>query len=191
MKIIVEGSPSDIREFVNSTEAIQEAALAAERLTEAEGREEALREEIVELEKKVASSESSEEDKQELTMLRTEVAALKHALISASEELKKVQEDASPVRLTKKQQEQVEALFAQRLEEAGAPLVFVNPNGKEITAQDMLVNIFTLLSSGNRVQAIRAVREFSGLKLISAKNLIDNALKAFGCSLDHKGVPTG
>ena len=52
-------------------------------------------------------------------------------------------------------------------------------NGSEvITAKKMIESIFSLLTSGQRVLAIKEIRTVTGIGLLPAKNLVDNLIKS-------------
>lgn len=204
MKVIIEGSSSDVRSVLSDRDSIQ--AAAEHKLEVAY-----LKSKIDEMQSKLEESERKNEAAGRLiASAEAKAAAERTAMLSCSGELKRVIEklteaqakiqhleyDAKvkdPVRLTEAQEQQIDQLFRDTLAQykAEVPLKFFDPESKKtITSTHMLEVIFGELAKGNRVVAIKRVKEATGMGINAAKNLVDNALMAFGCSLSGRNTPS-
>lgn len=201
MKVIIEGSPADVRSTLTDPNAGRNEALLSFRI-------EALEKELVVAQDKLAaasrvvaagdrliatSEKKVSEAQSALHANKVEIGAKTAHIASLEAEVQKLQfslrEMENPVKMTPIQEAEIEAVFQDTLREYGIqPLVF-SQGGKEISALFMLQTIFRVLASGDRVGAMKEIRACTGMSLIPARDLVDSALRAFGCRLNDKGFP--
>jgi len=207
MKAIFEGSPDDIRKVLTDPNAGYNEARST-LLAEYNVKESArLREEAIEHEKKIAAADrlimAAEKRANEANAAafaaKTELGAKTAHIAAQDAEIQKLNFEMrslrarmdDPIRLTAEQEAEVEALYQQTVETYKmAPLFFPTGEGSnKVSAEQWITGIFKLLATGNRVQAIREIRLYTGLSLIGARDMIDSALRAFGCVVNDKNSP--
>jgi hypothetical protein len=192
--MILEGSPADIRAAMSDTALIASAV-------EAKMKGDAAVDTMKRMKEKVESFKEnslSEKDKKELADLRKDAIECKahlgaHKAALAAAEAKVAQLKAeleNPIHLSPEQEAQLEAVFQSELAVMREPPVFPIPGGHKLTSDQILERVFGLLARGDRLHAIKMIREVSGIKLNEGRDLIDGALRAFGCNTGHNGVPT-
>lgn len=204
MKLIIEGSAIDVRAaFVDPNAAYVEARaqLRAEQLqkdldaalNELERRQKLIDSAdrlITEADRKTKEAHSSLQSiKGELTSKIARIATQEAEIQKLHFEMHGIQKE---IQLNPAQEAEIEAVFRDTLREYNAkPLVFtpVSQQGVEITAEHMFQAVFGVLAKGNRVGAIKEIRACTGMKLVETRDLIDNALRRFGCRIDVKGSP--
>jgi len=206
MKAIFEGSPDDIRKVLADPNAgyneARTSLLAEHNLKEVAR----LREDVAEYEKKTAAADrlimaaekrASEANAAAFTA-KNELSAKNAQIAARDAELQKLQFEMraqrarmdDPIRLTAEQEAEIETLYQQTIEAYKvAPLFFGDGNNNKVSADQWITGIFKMLAVGNRVQAIRQIRLYTGLSLIGARDMIDNALRAFGCVVNDKNSP--
>lgn len=196
MKAIFEGSPNDIRSALIDINDLLNRA----KLTSAEAKICSLEKELKEandkaedLSKKLVSlGDQCKVAKEKFTTLHNECTmktshlARQDALIQElSFKNKKLLEevDARPqVSLSEEQEAEVEKVFQKMIKENGiVPPVFQG----QLTPRKMIEDIFASLAIKNRVAAIKSVRMFTGMGLLDARDIIDNALRAFGVRVNE------
>jgi ribosomal protein L7/L12 len=206
MKAIFEGSPDDIRKVLADPNAGYNEARAT-LLAEYNVNEAArLRETNVENQRKIAAADrlimAAEKKASDANATafaaKTELGAKNAHIASQDAEIQKLQFETralrsrldDPIRLTAEQETEVEALYQQTIETYKmAPLFFPGEGNSKVSAEQWIIGIFKLLASGNRVQAIREIRLNTGLSLIKGRDMIDDALRAFGCVVNDKNSP--
>jgi|SRR6185436_8618314 len=210
MKAIFEGSATDIRAVLVDQNASYNEGRAQLRIENLEAELVLLKEqtafykkEIEDADRLVASHEKKMTEtlnvchatKAELVVKNSRIAALEAEVQKLQYEVRslrgKTLESSKIPTLSPMQEAEVEAVFQDTLREHSIkPLVFASAaqEGREITAESLVTTIFTVLGNGNRVGAIKEIRAATGITLFKARDLIDNALRRFGCNTDERGM---
>ena len=197
MKIILEGSPIDVRAVLCQPDMIFEAAKSDIKADNAAKGYKALTDKLKELSEKnamltQAGPKMSDKDKAELSSLRMECGSKTAALASMEAEIQRLRYELShPVQLTPIQEAELNALFELNMKDLCDPKSFktLDDPKVEITAEQFIANFLKALATGSRGAAVRVVRQHSRVNLMEMKKLIDNALLRFGCNIDEKGLP--
>ena len=188
MKVIFEGSVSDIKLMINSkVESIVKTNSVKVEPESNHHRNDAssLNQNLVALGCRFEALQ--EEHRKSLISLAEKDTIIQRLQFQMNELKNKID---VPIVLTSSQEEELEKHFqAMCTEFSIKPLTLVSTTKPQITAEELIVNLFTLIASGNRVGAIKEMRTSSGLNLVRAKNLFDNALRAFGCKVSDAGSP--
>lgn len=208
MKVIIEGSPTDVRAVLTDNETVFAAAKAnfeleqtGVRFANAKKRIGALEQELEGLSAKAQIKSHSEKispSKAAVEALQLDVTN-KNTIIAAKDaEIQRLQYELkhkSPIQLKPEQEAEVDALFQKRLDDAGTqPLVFNLGNsttGQQVSAKKVIETVFKTLASGNRFATIRAIREVTGggASLKEVRDWIDDALRCYGCEVSDHNSP--
>lgn len=196
MRLVIEGSPADIRAAMTDTALIFNAVESKIKGEAAIDNMKRMKEKVSELRNKTEGALTDKENKElidlrrESTEARQHIGAHKSALASAEAKIAQLKaEMANPIHLTSAQEVQLEAMFQSELLVMSEPPVFSNSEGHRITPSQILERVFAFLAKGDRMRAIKMIREVSGIKLNDGRDLVDNALRAFGCNIGHNQCP--
>jgi|GEM_PF-5092998 len=195
MKLILEGSPTDIKEVINNNDICYNAAKSEivseqskESLQKSKKKFDAVVKDLIDKNENLSKQiGASQQEHAELIELRQQIGAHKAALATAESKIASLKNElANPIRLSTEQEAQIEKAFQEQLEAYKVePLVFYNSTEKkEITAKQIFQTVFGFLAVGKRLHAVKALREVTGMALLDAKNLIDNAMVKNSPSLE-------
>lgn len=208
MKLILEGSPVDVRALLVDPNAGYNEARADAKQEQFQSALEVTRKELEqqkslcdEAHHRLADAErQASAAKHANQTIKSDVEASTARLAARDAEIQRLQFELrnlrtkmdDPIRLTETQEAEIEALYQTTVAEYNIkPLIFSlsNQSGREISAEYMFTVVFGLLAAGNRVGAIKEIRNCTGLGLTKTRDLIDNALRRFGCDIGTNNSP--
>lgn len=210
MKAIFEGSPADIRAVVADSTASYNEGRAQLQIENLEADINRLKTEMSSYIKDVETADRTTsvyekklgEALSSYHATKTELASKNAHIANLEAELQKLQFEVRSLRtktgestkthaLSPMQEAEIEAVFQDTLRENSIkPLVFSSTasQGREISAEFVVTTIFNVLANGNRAGAIKEIRAVTGMNIVKARDLIDNALRRFGCNTDERGM---
>lgn len=212
MKLTIEGSSSDIRGVLVDSNAIYNEA--RERLGNEQLRREydALQTELSktrgelsevrlnlkasqqlmssEVRRASAATDTAASVKNEVSMMSAKLAERDAVIQRLQYDLKNKVSD--PIILSAMQEAEVEALYQDLVREMGIkPLTFKLPHqdAGTITAEHLLSTVFNCLAQGNKVGALKEIRVATNLSIYRVRDMLDDALLAFGSLTNENGKP--
>ncbi len=183
MRVSFEGSAADVKELLSNADIMYAAAKAdiisdesVKKLSAAKTQIEALKDKI----KHDAENKLSDKEQSELISLRASTANLNAMMQQYVAEIQRLNyELKNPIRLSEKQEAEIEVLHQESIKAYDIkPLLFAHPVEKDvkISAEQMFRAVLGNLSEGKKMQAIKCLREVTGMGLMQAKKLIEGSL---------------
>ena len=120
----------------------------------------------------------------ELSNVKLELTTKESKIAELEAKIKKLQYEnnihsLSYDKLNDKQIAIVEKVYQDMLKiHAMKPINFGSTDGGVVSAKKMIESIFSLLTNGRRVVAIKEIRSVTGMGLIPSKNLVDDLIKS-------------
>lgn len=204
MKVILEGSSYDVRALLSDSDAGYDRARFEQLQKDlADARMEINRQKglvenaghlLADSERRAAAAKNTQLSiKSDVEANTAKIAARDAEIQKLNYEIRSLREKMdNPVCLSEAQEAEIEALYQATVNEYKiAPLVFLmsDQGGREITAEYMFSAVFGLLAAGNRVGAIKEIRNCTGLGLTKTRDLLDAALRRFGCNVGSNNAP--